>query len=537
MKILIFLGSPKVSSMDQLLKSDEKAIVLRQTGNMILGQGMHHLALLSFNRSLCFATSQQNLALTYANRSAVYLQLKLRQQSLNNIRLAREHGYPNAPKLDYRQAKCLELLPQVPPLSSFEHVQLSGRQNEKFPFVINEVEVQTDEQFGRKVIATAPLKVGDIVSIEAPFLQVLTSSVDTENPHEENAYKYCQHCLNNNLLDLIPCAGCNVTMFCNSDCEMQARGYHQYECAIALWLVACGQHEVAIRTFFRALAIMDGSMEQLQELFKECQASPHRTVFDFDFSNPDDPEYKKNQLRVAFSLAHDRKITEFEFPDDIYKTHLEMLGLMTPQNKQFILEILLHIQQTQLSSSGHIGRLSLDLEEQEIVGSGHYLFGSLVNHSCVRNVIQLAVEDKMCLIVVKPIDKEEQLFDSYSDSFYRAPVADRQRQLEKFSFVCHCEACENPDRYTTGDQFKPDDEELYETALEAVQQDYSKLGRQEILDAVQELKLTCQSMFSSELFPNAEFGVMSMAFIRGFTAFIRSHAAFKFQSPKFTNDS
>lgn len=523
--------------MDQLLKSDVKAIGLRETGNMILSQRMHYLALLSYNRSLCYAASQQNLALAYANRSAVYLQLKLRQQSLNNIRLARVHGYPNGSKMYYREAACLELLPQAPSRSPFEHIKLSDRRNEKVPFVINGVEVQSDEMFGRKIIATTPLKAGDIVSIEAPFLQVLTSSVDTENPHEMNAYKYCHHCLNNNLLDLITCAGCNVTMFCSSDCEMQARGYHQYECGIALLLVACGQHEVALRTLFRALAIMDGSMEQLQELFQECRASPQRTVFDFDFSNSDDPEYKKNQLRVAFSLAHDRNLDEFEFPDDIYETHLVALGLMTPQNKQFVLEILLHIQQTQLSSSGQVGRVSLDSEVQEIIGSGHYLFGSLVNHSCVRNIVQLAVEDKMCLIVVKPIDKGEQLFDSYSDSFYRAPVADRQRQLEKFSFVCHCEACEDPDRYPTGDKLKPDDKELYETALEAVQRDYSKLDRQEILNAVQELKLACQSMFSSELFPSAEYGVMSMAFIRAYTAFTRSHEAFKFQFPNFTNNS
>lgn len=47
---------------------------------------------------------------------------------------------------------------------------------------------------------------------------------------------------------------------------------------------------------------MDGSIEELEKLFNECQKS-QKTIFGFDFSDPSDPEYSKNQLRAALGLA------------------------------------------------------------------------------------------------------------------------------------------------------------------------------------------------------------------------------------------
>lgn len=524
------------SSFEVLFKSDKKSKQMRRDGNMLIKQEMFYDALFYYNKSLCFAISEENLALAYANRSMVYLKVKLYSQCLNNIRLAREHGYSEKlkSKLEKREFICFEEMLEVPHEPSqdlLEYVKLSYEKNQKVPFVIDRVEVQSDVKYGRKIIATRPLKVGDIVSIEPPFAQALVSRTDTENLYEVNLYKYCHHCLKNNLLDLIPCSGCNVTMFCSAECEIQSRCYHQYECEIAALLIVPDQAQLAMRTFFKALAIMDGSMEKLEQLFIECQTSLQRTIFDFNFSDPHDPEYKKNQLRVALSLAKDVRIKKFNFPDNIFAYHFKTHKIMTPQNRDFVYKILLHIQQTQLSSNGEVGRYSLTSNQHEIIGACHYLFGSLLNHSCIRNVVEVAVEDKMCIIVIKPIEEGEQLFDSYCDSFYKATVADRQLQLDKFSFICDCEACIYQEIFTMGNKLQSYDKVLFENAAEANKKDYSKLKRDDIISAIEELKNICQAIYSSERFPNIEYGLMSTAFFKCFTTFIAS--SFKFRSPQF----
>lgn len=521
-----------------LYKSDEKSTEMRFNGNMLAQQGLFFEALFFYNKSLCFADSEQNLALAYANRTVVYLKQKLLPQCVNNIRLARVHGNSEKlmKKLDTRELKCLEDMqeaPHEPSHDPFENVKLSYAPNGRVPFVIDGVEVQSDEKYGRKIIATRPLKVGDIVCIESPFAQAPVSRIDTEIPHEVSTYKYCHHCFNNNLMDLFPCSGCTFTMFCSTECEIQSRGYHQYECNIAALLIIPGQAQLAMATFFRALAIMDGSMEKLEELFNECQTSPQRTIFDFNFNDPHDPEYQKNQLRVALSLAKDVRLQMFDFPDQVYSYHLETLGIMTPENQDFVHKILLHIQQTQLSSNGQLGRYSILSNELEPVGACFHLFGSLLNHSCIRNVAETTVKDKMCIVVIKPIEEGEQLFDSYSESFYKATVDDRQLQLDKFSFICDCEACKYHGIYTIGVNLQSYDKDLYDIAAQANLKDYSKLKRDDIISEIEDLKNNCNAIYSSQRFPSKEYGLMSAAFFKCFTTFIASHDFFKFKNPLF----
>jgi SET and MYND domain-containing protein 4 len=160
-------------------KSNSESEKFRQEGNKLYKNGKFFEALLKYNASLCYAEDYSNLALAYANRSAVYFELKLYQPCLNNIQLARKHKYPadKMKVLDDREKRCLELMMEKTKICDdpFDYFKLSYKANPKIPFIVEEVEMKTDENYGRGIYAKQPLKVGDIISIETPFVNVLMS--------------------------------------------------------------------------------------------------------------------------------------------------------------------------------------------------------------------------------------------------------------------------------------------------------------------------------------------------------------------------
>ena len=97
----------------KLVKSEPLANAARDEGNKLYQKNRHLEALEAYNKSLCFAeTGSPTEALAFANRSAVYFELKLHDLSLRNVDLAIEHGYPkdNLHKLEKRKKQCEEML-------------------------------------------------------------------------------------------------------------------------------------------------------------------------------------------------------------------------------------------------------------------------------------------------------------------------------------------------------------------------------------------------------------------------------------------
>lgn len=184
-------------------KSDRIADEHRNAGNSMYQSARYDEALIFYNKSLCYAESSEKLALAFANRSAVYLSLGKHQECIDNIRLAREHGYPlhNMSKLDERVRKCEEENEPVEPKKSVEareFFKLTYPRNDKIPFVVNCLELKQDDKFGRHIISNRDLNPGDIIAIEEPFKKSLS---------DEESYSRCNNCLKSNSLNLMPCTG------------------------------------------------------------------------------------------------------------------------------------------------------------------------------------------------------------------------------------------------------------------------------------------------------------------------------------------
>lgn len=232
-------------------------------------------------------------------------------------------------------------------------------------------------------------------------------------------------------------------MYCSSKCQVEHEKFiHRQECnkkQLPQVLVVC------TKMLLTAVALA-GSIGNLRELL---DYSRHPTVFDYDLSHPDGPDYKKNLLLVVNSMAKsenskivisEKMKSTFDFPpfDELWKTDAEREFLIETFHNQ------LRIHNTnQLEMGEHKMETWDDPSSWSVktIGGGLCPFASLFNHSCDANVKRTCIDNKIAFVVAAPIAAGEQLFLSYGYSSYRVSKNERQELLKRFSFICDCNAC------------------------------------------------------------------------------------------------
>lgn len=155
-------------------KSEIKSETLRSEGNKFYSERKFFNALIKYNESLSYAENgSENLGHAFANRSAVYFEMKQFEKCLENIEMARKNFYPEKQSevLKNREMKCREMMKghREKSLDVWNFFKLSYPSNPKLPFVADCLEVKKSEKYGRHVITNQDLKVGDIVVVETPF--------------------------------------------------------------------------------------------------------------------------------------------------------------------------------------------------------------------------------------------------------------------------------------------------------------------------------------------------------------------------------
>lgn len=126
-------------------------------------------------------------------------------------------------------------------------------------------------------------------------------------------------------------------MFCSQTCREEAwNKFHNFECPIAERILKSGVMQIAMRIFFQALNVFDGSVEDLQSYLRNCDNSSV-SVFDFDFSTAtrDESERLKNSLASLWCLVKNENIDENDSPERILKDHL-LLGPTWIKHEKFI---------------------------------------------------------------------------------------------------------------------------------------------------------------------------------------------------------
>lgn len=165
-----------------------------------------------------------------------------------------------------------------------------------------------------------------------------------------------------------------------------------------------------------------------------------KTVFDFDFSDPKDENYKKNLGYCLLGLNAKSTVNKIR---QNFENHFSGI----------------------IAKSGSSMQYKKNQKESKLVshGAAYLVFGGLLNHSCDPNVGKVDFDGKVAFIILKPIKANEQIFNSYMlvtflrflsvyltfflfsnspDFFVNQNVQIRRQTLMFYEFHCKCDACE-----------------------------------------------------------------------------------------------
>lgn len=200
-------------------KNDAFSAKIRNEGNSLFVKEQFISAIEKFNRSLCFAENgSEHIGLAYANRSACYFQLKMYNECLIDIELAKKANYPEhlMPKLVKRTDNCLMAIAEGKQTKKNEP-KLSYEPHPQYPGMANVLEMKLDRKNGRQIIATKDLQIGETIFLEDIYVG---ETIVTK-------FEKCAMCLKSNA-NLIPCSTCTFTLLCHDRCKNY--DLHRYEC-------------------------------------------------------------------------------------------------------------------------------------------------------------------------------------------------------------------------------------------------------------------------------------------------------------------
>lgn len=283
-------------------------------------------------------------------------------------------------------------------------------------------------------------------------------------------------------------------MFCSIECKISAQNrYHKYECTIIDELLTSGIMYIVLRMFLEGLALFDGSINKLENFVEQQKDFP--TIFEVTSMDPRVHFLTAINLSFALDLNHETDAYEYFFMKN------EELKEMWRTNQIFIKCLLRKFIAIAKNDVHAIGGWSLKQNQhQELIGNGCFLFSSLLNHSCAPNIRRPNIENKMYVIVSRPIPKGGQLFDSYRANFNSSPTTKRQETLmQDYGFLCDCEACSGD--WPLNRNLQSINDELLDYAWN-VNSEIGKLTRNEL---VEKLKECCEFIDKyDEHYPSAE---------------------------------
>lgn len=451
-------------------------------------------ALKLYTKSIAYAPyPSEQLALAYANRSAVLIKLHKYKLCIQDIDRTLALAYPNnlRAKLYVRKVECLNALknPNVEDTIKeaqywLEKVSLDNRKKlneklksiknmlpsqkfkkEKFmkqaplpkikthnievPCASDAITIKYNDKYGRHIVATRKINPGEVIAIEKPYSLILTP---------DNIYTHCSNCLEVSWAN-IPCEYCTYAMYCSEECKaMEWKKYHDIECAIFPSMLK--MNFVKLDLFSLRLAIQAvREATSIQELRKELE----------EVDSCEDPRTKGFSKNGMFLSDKYRSLlglitnTEKRSVQDLFRRSLDasfilyflatcsnMFGnplkkdlsvLIKNDNVIFVGGLILRHQQLIPSNIHSFSEeCGLDAVERGIAAMP---FFSLINHSCNPNILRHSRSNYMIIYVIYPIKKGEQLYDNYGQHYAITPKEERQKELLKqYYFKCNCLACQ-----------------------------------------------------------------------------------------------
>lgn len=398
-------------------KNDKTATEFRNSGNEQFRLNRWPAAMQLYNKCLRFALiGSENIAFAYANRSMCFLQLRMYNECLADIKLAKEDNYPERllPKLDRREAECLNRLYLIGnrrprPVLSFDP-------DENFPCLANVLEIRSNHEIGKHIVAECDLEVGQVVTMEESFVMDATHFFKT-------SCKTC-HQFDTNF---IACPNCADVMFCNENC-MEANRNHR---------IACGSpyHRILGITAILDSALVAVSaftnIEDFERFVANALKSRDSTDSPICTSTVQSNYCLFLQLPVLSEKYDEAAVNKCFMTYEVFLKIPEMNRRFDDLAKR---RFLMHLVMQHT--------LILDKNSDIYVGADpdNYIYhinivSSTFRHSCVPNVSMARCGNRIAGYIVRPIQAGEEVFVRYTEP------DKTNHDLREYQIDCKCTKC------------------------------------------------------------------------------------------------
>lgn len=420
----------------KLRKNNVTADEWRVKGNKFYAKSKYHDAMAFYNCSISYAESDtESLAYALGNRSSCFFQLNLFQECLIDIERAKEAGYPSLQisKLNAREQECKEQLKQAKNNESYvREPQLDFDEHKEHRGVAGCLNIVKNEAFGRHLVTTRDLQIGQTVLVEMPFAfkhePMDSVNADIYDPfvdkhriiqHDrsgKNTFGRCMYCYVE-CVNLIPCKSCAGVLFCDRVCMKKA--YHQYDC-----MMPDNSRKETFGVVLRMLYRTNDAFPCANELIRIVKLlltganvnglkNRDQTDFAMIFRLPTNSgnQWSRNLkvARIATMSVFDRVMLFPEFNEKFSSL----------EHRRFLKHLILHLFHV-AEHAINASEYWLERDDQTLgsfslrtFGNGMYPFGCYINHSCTPNLCWYFVDHRLICRVIRPIKKSSQLFGFY----------------------------------------------------------------------------------------------------------------------------
>lgn len=489
-------------------KSDEISELYRKKGNDFYAKKDSQNALNNYNLALLYAPhNSKSLFLAYSNRSAVFYDLNMLENCLDDLSSCELHFEKNFKndksnsffnlilKLIKRKVNCLietkqnEILSLFRDSSIFQNFvktardlnkiselreinnlidqnlkqnsritdQLICNENKNFKNFINDsVDIEFSNKKGRHCLAKDDIKVGEVLFIEKAYCAILLPS---------ESIKYCDLCFKSiyndqnrgfEFLNIHPCDQCCCVFYCSNICKTQSQlteyNYHKFECGFLKSML----HNLGLAHL--AYRILSSTNQELILKYSNIQKMNNyiNNVMKIDYKNDTN---ENNYCQVFYLLTHECST----HVDDLFKYSLTSLLLGkkfqkildndSSENLKLVSSLILrHLLQC-ICNAHAITHLKDDCNNQQTFSRDQQRYAtaiyprvSLLNHSCNSNVVSSFKENSNTIVVKasRAIKKSDEIFNSYGPHYIKMTYMERKQSLrEQYHFDCDCSECVN----------------------------------------------------------------------------------------------
>ncbi|KAG5673986.1 hypothetical protein PVAND_003982 [Polypedilum vanderplanki] len=471
------------------------ALEMKKIGNKFFQNQQWNEALNFYNKSYIMipSDSQKDVAILFANRSAVLYHLENYDAALKEIERAIACSYPKEMmyKLKERKARCFlakkdlkealkafkediqalddAIIPVDNKLKLERDAQIMikmieknlaieekmsskikakeqtnkndenlNKDNNEERFVSNSLGFDYSEEEGRYAIAAQDIKLGTYLVQEKPHASSLLQNY---------SQTHCQFCFKRINVP-IACSNCADVIYCSENCRDNSwKTFHRFECGIIQHLWSSGASitcQMALRAISqKPLNYFVNLREELIELKSNIDYSKIDTLSNDDYrrifvlvTHEKERTFEDvfHRMMMANFLLHCLKMCDY-FEDDETEENFFYIGSLIYHNLQVMQYNAHEISELQYKGKNDTG-------SSVFIGGGIYPTVAFFNHSCDPGIVRYYTGNTMMVRAIKHIPKGSIVAENYGPIFTQTPKDERQSQLLKqYHFKCMCVPC------------------------------------------------------------------------------------------------